>query len=93
MPYQNSASTEADFIMNAKEVAGDDVVIPTPFAVLSYKNESRKFYKDKRDIEVLVMKKVDGFSLDEAIKNPELIKDIDIERFYKALKSFFFKAS
>lgn len=91
VPYQNEAFAEADFTMKAREVSGDDVVIPTPFAVLNYKNDSRKFYKDKKNIEVLVMKQIDGFTLKNAIANPDLIKNLDIENFCNHLKKFFIR--
>lgn len=87
-PFQNDVKTEADLMLKAKGLAGGDVIIPTPFARLFYKNESEKFYKDKKNLEVLVMKAIDGFTVEDAVKNPSLMAGLDVEGFKNKLISF-----
>lgn len=86
--FQNNVKTEAELMIKAKDLAGDDVIIPTPYARLFYKNDSKKFYKDKKDLEVLVMKAIDGVTVQEALEDHAFISQIDINDFRSRLKRF-----
>jgi serine/threonine protein kinase len=85
--YQNPVDTEAQYLKKVKNMSIGEVLIPTPYAVINYKNNQEKYYKAK-NIEVLIMEQVDGFTVEDACCNPSLIEDLDIAKFYDTLKTF-----